>query len=158
MALGVITIGQRTNDASGSAGDVLDKGIVLADGAATALSGLVGAVVRTRRARRGPRRGHRRDHRIAIAIILVLLAFVPKFAAVLASMPRSIMVATLLFSMSSVIIQGIQIMSSRLLDARRSLTIALAIVAGIAVDIFPAIAHAAPLAVRSSVPRWCSQP
>jgi xanthine permease XanP len=82
----------------------------------------------------------------AIATIFVLLAFVPKLAAVLASMPRSIMVAALLFSMVSVIIQGIQIMSSRLLDARRSLTIALAIVAGSAVDIFPAIAQATPLA------------
>ena len=87
----------------------------------------------------------------AIATILVLLAFVPKFAAALASMPRSIMVATLLFSMTSVIIQGIQIMSSRLLDARRSLTIALAIVAGTAVDIFPAIAQATPLAATPLV-------
>jgi NCS2 family nucleobase:cation symporter-2 len=37
-------------------------------------------------------------------------------------------------------------MSSRLLDARRSLTIALAVVAGITVDIFPAITQATPLA------------
>jgi NCS2 family nucleobase:cation symporter-2 len=42
-------------------------------------------------------------------------------------------------------------MSSRLLDARRSLTIALSIVAGVAIDIFPAIAAATPAAAAPLV-------
>jgi NCS2 family nucleobase:cation symporter-2 len=150
-ALGVITICQRTNDAEWVRPQMSSiRGGVLADGAATALSGLAGSVGTNTS---GSNVGlaavtgvTSRRIAFAIALILVLLAFVPKFAAVLASMPRPIMVATLLFSMSSVIIQGIQIMSSRLLDARRSLTIALSIVAGVAVDIFPAIAETTPLA------------
>jgi NCS2 family nucleobase:cation symporter-2 len=150
-ALGVITICQRTNDADWVRPDMSSiKGGVLADGAATVLSGLAGAVGTNTSASNAGLAAMTgvtsRRIAFAIATILVLLAFVPKLAAVLASMPRSIMVAALLFSMVSVIIQGIQIMSSRLLDARRSLTIALAIVAGIAVDIFPAIAQANPLA------------
>jgi NCS2 family nucleobase:cation symporter-2 len=150
-ALGVITICQRTNDAEWVRPDMSSiRGGVLADGAATVVSGLAGAVgTNTAAANVGlAAMTGVTSRRIAYAIatILALLAFVPKFAAVLASMPRSIMIAALLFSMTSVIIQGIQIMSSRLLDARRTLTIALAIVAGIAVDIFPAIAQATPLA------------
>jgi NCS2 family nucleobase:cation symporter-2 len=149
-ALGVITICQRTNDAEWVRPDMSSiKGGVLADGAATVLSGLAGAMgTNTSASNVGlAEMTGVTSRRIAFAIaaILVLLAFVPKLAAVLASMPRSIMMAALLFAMASVIIQGIQIMSSRLLDARRSLTIALAIVAGIAVDIFPAIAQATPL-------------
>ena len=150
-ALGVITICQRTNDAEWVRPDMSSiKGGVLADGAATVLSGLAGAVGTNTSASNVGLAAMTgvtsRRIAFAIAAILVLLAFVPKLAAVLASMPRSIMMAALLFAMASVIIQGIQIMSSRLLDARRSLTIALAIVAGIAVDIFPAIAQATPLA------------
>ena len=150
-ALGVITICQRTNDAEWVRPDMSSiKGGVLADGAATVLSGLAGAMGTNTSASNVGLAAMTgvtsRRVAFAIAAILVLLAFVPKLAAVLASMPRSIMMAALLFAMASVIIQGIQIMSSRLLDARRSLTIALAIVAGIAVDIFPAIAQAAPLA------------
>ena len=150
-ALGVITICQRTNDAEWVRPDMSSiKGGVLADGAATVLSGLAGAMGTNTSASNVGLAAMTgvtsRRIAFAIAAILVLLAFVPKLAAVLASMPRSIMMAALLFAMVSVIIQGIQIMSSRLLDARRSLTIALAIVAGIAVDIFPAIAQATPLA------------
>jgi NCS2 family nucleobase:cation symporter-2 len=150
-ALGVITICQRTNDAEWVRPDMSSiRGGVLADGAASVLSGLVGAVgINTASANVGLAAVTGVTSRriaYAIALILVLLAFVPKFAAALASMPRSVMVATLLFAMSSVIVQGIQIMSSRLLDARRSLTIALSIVAGIAVDIFPGIAEATPWA------------
>jgi xanthine permease XanP len=148
-ALGVITICQRTNDADWVRPDMssIRRG-VLADGAATALAGLVGSVgTNTSSSNAGLAAVTGVTSRriaLAIATIFVLLAFVPKFAAALASMPRSIVVAMLLFVMTSVITQGIQIMSSRLLDARRSLTIALAIVAGVAVDIFPAIAQATP--------------
>jgi xanthine permease XanP len=150
-ALGVITICQRTNDAEWVRPDMSSiKGGVLADGAATALSGLAGAAGTNTSAMNVGLAAMTgvtsRRVAFAVATILALLAFVPKLAAVVASMPRSIMMAALLFAVSSVIIQGIQVMSSRLFDARRSLTIALAIVAGIAVDIFPAIAQATPLA------------
>jgi len=155
-ALGVITICQRANDPEWVRPDMSSiRGGVLADGAASVLSGLAGAMgTNTASANVGLAAVTGVTSRriaYAIALILVLLAFVPKVAAALASMPRSVMVATLLFAMSSVIVQGIQIMSSRLLDARRTLTIALSIVAGIAVDIFPAIAEATPIVGSSLV-------
>jgi NCS2 family nucleobase:cation symporter-2 len=59
-------------------------------------------------------------------------------------MPRSVMVAALLFAVSFIIINGLQVMTSRLLDARRTLVIGLSIVAGGAVEVFPSIALAAP--------------
>jgi len=80
----------------------------------------------------------------AVGVIFILLGFMPKIAALLAIMPRSVMAAGLLFSACFILINGLQVMTSRLLDIRRTLIIGIAIVCGLAVDIFPAIAAGAP--------------
>src|SRR4029079_3139041 len=56
-------------------------------------------------------------------------------------------VAALLFAVSFVIINGLQVIASRLLDARRTLTLGRAFVGGGAVDVFPAVAASAPKAL-----------
>ena len=61
------------------------------------------------------------------------------------------MAAGLLFAACFIIISGLQVMASRLLDIRRTLTIGLAIIAGASVDIFPAIAARAPSALAPLV-------
>ena len=48
------------------------------------------------------------------------------------------------FAVSFIIINGLQVMTSRLLDARRTLVIGLSIVAGGAVEVFPQLAASAP--------------
>jgi NCS2 family nucleobase:cation symporter-2 len=83
----------------------------------------------------------------AVAGIFVVLAFVPKLTALLAIMPRAVMVSALLFAGTFIIINGIQVISSRLLDIRRSLVIGLSLVAGASVDIFPNLAAGAPKAI-----------
>jgi xanthine permease XanP len=59
-------------------------------------------------------------------------------------MPRPVIVAALLFAVSFIMINGLQIMSSRLLDARRTLVISLSVIAGMAIEVFPSIATSAP--------------
>jgi xanthine permease XanP len=76
--------------------------------------------------------------------MFLLLGFCPKITSLLAVMPRSIIVPALLFTVTFIMINGVQIMSSRLLDTRRTLVLGLAIVAGGAVEVFPSIAESAP--------------
>ncbi len=52
----------------------------------------------------------------------------------------AVIVAALLFAVSFIMINGLQIMTSRLLDARRTLIISLSVIAGMAVEVFPSIA------------------
>jgi NCS2 family nucleobase:cation symporter-2 len=124
---------------------------VLADGASTALAGVAGAVGTNSST---PSVGlaaatgvASRKVAFAIGTIFLLMGFFPKLPALLAVMPRPVIVAALLFAVSFIIINGLQVMSSRMLDARRTLVIGLAIVAGVAVEVFPIIAASAPKAV-----------
>src|SRR5262249_10840669 len=64
--------------------------------------------------------------------------------ALLAVMPRAVAISALLFAITFIIINGLQVISSRLLDARRTLVLGLSIIAGTAVEVFPSIGAAAP--------------
>ena len=78
-----------------------------------------------------------------IAAILLLAAVVPAFAGLLTVMPASVMAAGLLFSAAFIMINGVQIISSRVLDARRTIVIGAGILTFLLVAIFPGtFAHA----------------
>jgi NCS2 family nucleobase:cation symporter-2 len=59
-------------------------------------------------------------------------------------MPRPVMGAALVFAACFILINGLQVITSRLLDARRTLTVGLGLTAGITVEVIPAIAAGAP--------------
>ena len=155
-AAGTIAICQRMNDADWVRPDMkTTTGGVLADGVSTALAGLVGAVgINTSTPAVGLAQatgvGSRRVA-WAAGIIFVLLSFVPKLAALLAIMPRAVMVPALLYACAFIIINGIQVIASRLLDVRRSLVIGLSMAAGASADIFPTLAASAPKAIAPLV-------
>jgi len=148
-AAGTITICQRINNANWVRPDLVSvtRG-VLADGVSTAVAGIAGAVgTNTSTPGVGVAAASGVTSRIvafAVGLIMLLLGFCPKLTAALAIMPRSIVVPALLFTVTFIIINGVQIMMSRLLDARRTLILGLAIVAGGAVEVFPSIARSAP--------------
>jgi xanthine permease XanP len=148
-AIGTITMCQRMNDADWVRPDMgsARRG-VLADGAATLIAGAMGAVgtnTSTPSVGLASATGvASRKVAIAAGVIFLLLGLTPKLSALLAVMPRSVMVAALLFAVSFIIINGLQVMTSRLLDARRTLVIGLSIVAGGAVEVFPSLALGAP--------------
>ena len=78
--------------------------------------------------------------------ILIALAFLPKIAAIFVIMPTPVMGASLVFAVSFMVIAGIQIMLSRMIDARKTFVIGTSIVFGLSVDFIPGI--------YSSVPDW----
>jgi len=70
-------------------------------------------------------------------LLLIVLAFCPKLGAVFAIMPKPVMGATLLFAISFMVIAGLQIMMSRMMDARKTFVVGLSLIFGLSVDILP---------------------
>jgi NCS2 family nucleobase:cation symporter-2 len=148
-AAGTITICQRMNDADWVRPDMrsVTRG-VLTDGVATAVAGVMGAPgtnTSTPSVGLAAATGvASRRVAYAVALIFLVLGFMPKLAALLAVMPRSVMVAALIFTVCFIVINGLQVMTARMLDVRRTVVIGLAIIAGVAIEAFPIIAASAP--------------
>jgi NCS2 family nucleobase:cation symporter-2 len=152
-AVGTIAVCQRMNDADWVRADMRSTARgVLADGAGAVVAGIVGAVgTNTSTPSVGLAAATGMASRYAgyaIAALFVALGFMPKLCALLAAMPRSVMVAALLFSVCFIIINGLQVMTSRLLDSRRTIVIGLAVIAGTAIEVFPQIAQLAPAVLK----------
>jgi len=152
-AVGTIAVCQRMNDADWVRPDMrsITRGVV-ADGAGTALAGVAGAVgtnTSTPAVGLAAATGMA-SRRVAYAVgaIFLLLGLFPKLTTLLAAMPRSVVVASLLFAVTFILINGLQVMTSRMLDARRTLVVGLAIVAGTAVEVFPEISATAPAGAK----------
>jgi xanthine permease XanP len=152
-AVGTIAVCQRMNDADWVRPDMrsITRG-VLADGASTALAGMAGALgtnTSTPAVGLAAATGMAsRKVAYAVGAIFLLLGLFPKLTALLAVMPRPVVVASLLFAVTFIMINGLQVMSSRMLDSRRTLVVGLAIVAGTAIEVFPTISATAPEAAR----------
>jgi NCS2 family nucleobase:cation symporter-2 len=148
-AAGTITVAQRINDANWVRPDMnaITRG-VLADGLATALAGAVGAFgINTSTPSVGLSSATgvaSRQVAFAVGAMMLLLGFFPKFTALFAVMPRSVIMASLLFTTTFIIVNGLQIMTSRLLDTRRTLVVGLSLTAGVAIEAFPGIAAGLP--------------
>jgi len=140
--IGNVTTCQKMNDAEWVRPDMhsISKG-VLADGLGTVAAGMLGTVgVNSSPSAVGLAGATGvTSRRVAYAIgaIFFALAFLPKVASVLSIIPRPVMGAALVFSACFVFVNGVQIITSRLLDARRTFVIGLAFLAGISVDLLP---------------------
>jgi xanthine permease XanP len=148
-AAGTITMCQRINDANWVRTDMtsVTRG-VLADGLSTTLSGAFGGTgTNTSTPAVGLSQATGVTSRvvaIAVGAIFILLGIVPKLTALLAIMPRSVMLPALLFTIAFILINGLQVLTSRLFDARRTLVIGSALIVGVSIEAFPGIAAAAP--------------
>lgn len=74
---------------------------------------------------------------IMTGILFVIFAFMPKIAMLFVIMPKPVIGATLVFVTSYVIVAGIEILSSRLLDTRKIFVIGLSLLAGMATFLHP---------------------
>src|SRR5262249_13533947 len=72
----------------------------------------------------------------ACGSIFVLLAFVPATAVVFAAMPVPVMGAALFFSSAFVFTAGLQMMTARMLDARKSIVIGLSFGMAVMADVY----------------------
>lgn len=151
--VGNVTTAQRANDADWLRADMrtITRGVV-ADGLGSVAAGALG--------------GHGLNsstgavglasatgvtsRRVAwsVAGILLVLAFVPGLGLLFSLIPPSVAGAALVFSSTFIVINGLEIVTSRLLDARKTLVIGLALVFGLAVEIFPGLLAMLPQAAR----------
>jgi xanthine permease XanP len=75
----------------------------------------------------------------AVGALLIALGFLPMLAGLFVIMPRPVMGALLVFAACFILINGIQTMSARMLDSRRTLVIGLAMSAGITAETIPSM-------------------
>jgi len=153
--IGNVTTSQKANQANWVRADMrsISRG-VLADGAGNIVAAAVGAAAlnsSTTAVGLATATGVA-SRRIAysIAVLLLVFAFVPKLGYLFNLMPRPVLSAALVFSSSFIIVNGLEMLTSRLLDSRKTLVIGLAIVFGLAVEIFPALLMVFPAVLRPS--------
>jgi xanthine permease XanP len=121
---------------------------VLGDGIATTIAGLcgtygltvssanVGLVAATGVASRAIA--------FAVAATLAVAALQPQLIGVLTLMPRPAMAAAMLFTAVFIMISGVQIVSTRVLDGRRTLVIGMGMLSFFVVSVYPAVFTGAP--------------
>jgi xanthine permease XanP len=151
----VITTYQRTTDADWVRPEMNPiRGGILADGISASVAGLLGTYGQTMStanvglvAATGVA-----SRRIAfvIAAILAIAAAQPGFVALLTIMPPPVMSSALLFTAVFITISGVQIISTRVLDSRRTLVVGMGMMTFFVVSIFPN--------VFSGVPKWAQPP
>lgn len=152
--MGNVTTCQKASDTEWVRADMrsISRG-VLADGCGTVLAGAMGASgVNTSTASVGLASATgvlSRNVAYAIAGVLILFAFVPKLGIILYIMPKPVAGAALIFSSTFMIVNGFEIITSRLLDPRKTLMVGLALVIGLAADVHPELFKALPEMFRA---------
>ncbi|HKD76181.1 MAG TPA: solute carrier family 23 protein, partial [Ktedonobacterales bacterium] len=145
----VVTTGQRLTDAEWVRPDMVSIGRgVLGDGIATTVAGLLGTYgVTVSSANVGLVAATGVASRViafAIAAILAVAALQPALIGVLAIMPPAVMAAAMLFTAVFIMISGMQIIATRVLDGRRTLVVGMGMMAFFVVSVYPAAFTGAP--------------
>ena len=83
--------------------------------------------------------------------LLVVLSLFPVVAALMVSIPGPVMGAAIIFTGCFVLINGLQIITDRLLDARRTFIVGLALTLSLSRDIFPGFYSSLPEAIQPFV-------
>jgi len=151
--VGDLTLCQKINNADWKRTDMKSiSGGILANGLGTLFSGLAGGVAQnTVSSSVGLSLATGTTSRsiaLPIGLMVIVLAFVPKLAAVLAAMPAPVMGAMLIYSACFIVIGGLQLLTSRMLDARRIFAVGIAFIFGLSVDISPDLYSHVPDVVR----------
>jgi xanthine permease XanP len=154
--VGNVTTCQKLNDADWKRASMRTiSGGVVADGLATAAAGVVGATgVNTSTMNVGLANATgvlSRRVAYAVAVVLVVLAFLPKLGVALYLMPPAVAGAALLFAASFIVVNGFEVMTSRLIDSRKTFVIGLSFVGAVAIDFYPAAFRALPAWTQSVV-------
>ena len=150
-ATAVVTTYQRINDADWVRPEMKSiSGGIFGDGLAAIVAGLLGThglTISTANVGLVAATGVA-SRRIAfvIAPILALGAFQPTFVGVLTIMPPPVMAAALMFTALFIMISGVQIITSRVLDPRRTLVIGGGLMSFFVVSVFPS--------AFTGVPAW----
>jgi NCS2 family nucleobase:cation symporter-2 len=134
--MGDVTTCQRINDAAWTRPDLTSiRGGVVADAATTIVAGAIGGMGQASYSGNvGLSLAAAATSRVIAYVagaIFMVLALFPKLAAVFAVMPKPVIGAGLIFAISFIIVSGLQIIMSRMLDARKILVVGLSMIVGI---------------------------
>ncbi len=151
---GNVVILQRACDPKWVRADMRSvSGGVLADGLGTVLSAGIGGIgMNSASAAAGMAAAtgmHSRRVAMVIAVVCMLLGLSPMLGMLMLKIPPGVLGATLVFSAAFMIVNGVQIIASRLLDARRTFVIGLGLLAGLSVELVPAMIEALPPGARA---------
>jgi xanthine permease XanP len=145
----VVTTYQRLNDADWVRPEMKSiSGGIFADGIAACIAGLLGTYglsISTANVGLVAATGvASRIIAFGVAIILALCAVQPTLIGILTIMPPPVMSAALMFTAVFIMISGVQIITSRVLDPRRTLVIGLGLMSFFVVSVFPRAFSEAP--------------
>jgi NCS2 family nucleobase:cation symporter-2 len=151
--MGAVTSYQKLNDATWVRPNMRSvSGGVLADGLSTVGAGLFGSIgMNPSVSSLGLTTAtgvSSRQVAWAVAGVFGVLAFLPKVAMAIALIPRPVIGAALIFTAAFILVNGVEIIASRMLDARRALVIGVALVAAVSIDVFPAFFAELPSGLR----------
>jgi NCS2 family nucleobase:cation symporter-2 len=140
--VGVITTCQKINDSDWKRPELgsIQRGI-FADGIGCMVGGLLGVIgMNTAPSLVGVSKATGATSRhiaFSCAAILVVFAFIPKYAALFLLLPQPVIGATMVFTGSFMIAGGIQIITSRNVDSRITYVVGVSLLLGLAREIFP---------------------
>ena len=148
-SVGDLTLCQKINDADWKRTDMQSvSGGIFAGAIGTGLSGLLGGIGQsTFSSNVGlslATGATSRSIAMPCGILMILLAFLPKLAAFFAVMPDPVMGAILIYVACYMILAGIQVITSRMLDARRTFVVGIALIFGLSVDMVPGLYRDVP--------------
>jgi len=148
-SVGDLTLCQKINDADWKRTDMQSvSGGIFAVAIGTGLSGVLGGIGQsTFSSNVGLSLATgvtSRSIALPCGILMILLAFLPKLAAFFAVMPDPVMGAILIYVACYMILAGIQMITSRMLDARRIFVVGIALIFGLSVDIVPGLYRDVP--------------
>jgi NCS2 family nucleobase:cation symporter-2 len=140
--VGDISTCQRINDSDWKRVDMKSvKGGILVDGMGGLLPGLIGgfgqSTSSTNIGLSVATGATSRFLAFSSGGLLIALAFFPKLAYLFIIMPKPVMGALLIFSVSFIIVQGLQMVMSRMLDSRKIFVVGISIVMGLSADMVP---------------------
>ena len=152
-SVGDLTLCQKINDADWKRTDMQSvSGGIFAVAVGTGLSGLLGGIGQsTFSSNVGlslATGATSRSIALPCGILMILLGFLPKLAALFAVMPDPVMGAILIYVACYMIVAGIQVITSRMLDARRIFVVGIALIFGLSVDMVPGLYGTLPDSIQ----------
>jgi len=151
--VGDITLCQKINDSEWKRTDMQSvSGGLFANGFGTLVAGLLGGVAQnTVSSSVGLSLATGTTSRliaIPTGLMVIALAFFPRLTAIFATMPLPVMGAMLIYSACFIVLGGVQLLTSRMLDSRRIFAVGVSLIFGLSVEISPEIYRFAPEALR----------
>jgi NCS2 family nucleobase:cation symporter-2 len=147
--VGDVTLCQKMNDSDWERTDLKSaSGGVMANSLGTIFSGLLGGVAQNNASSclglELATGVTSRAIALPAGLIVIALAFIPGLAATFAIMPAPLMGALLIYSTCFLLLGGLQVMTARMLDARRIFAVGIALAFGLSVEIAPELYRNVP--------------